>query len=527
MESFRKFSGTAGVLVALSGAGIGYFLPDYRIYGWVLMAIGLVLALAGTILNSEDLINIFRGRPFRYGANAVFYSLFVLCLVAGGNFLAARHNHRFDLTTEGAHSLSPQTIQILKSLDQDMTVVAFYSSQYVGGRQKAVDLLDEYKYHSPRVTVRVIDPQRNPAEARAYNIEADGTIVVTTKVGEARSTAATEEDLTNAIVKATTKVKKVVCVTTGHGEKGTQESAAEGFQQAAEAIKKENFDLREIRLMEQSGVPADCGSVIVPGPTHALLAPESEALHAYLKSGGRLLVMSEPRTTTGLETLLAGYGLKTGGDFIVDPNPMSRLFGGSAAAPVVYEYGAHQITKDMERVATIFPTVGSVEASTATEPDTLAEGIAHTGASSWGEMGDLADRVSLDPTDKPGPLDIAAVAVQKHAAQAAPADPNAGADQQGAAEKPAGTETRIVLFGDSDFAANNALMVAGNKDLFLNTIAWLNERSDLISIRPKPQAPQPIILTGAQQRLLYGWWFLAPVVAAVVGFGVHIRRRRL
>jgi len=526
MEAFRKFSGTAGVLVALSGAGIGYFLPDHRNYGWVLMGIGLALALAAAVLNSEDLINMIRGRPFRYGANAVFYSMFVLFLVAGGNFLAARHNHRFDLTTEGVHSLSPQTIQILKNLDQDVTVVAFYSSQYTGGRQKAVDLLDEYKYHSPRITVRLIDPLRNPGEARAYSIEADGTIIVTTKVGEARITVATEEDLTNAFVKATTKVKKVVCVTTGHGEKGTQESAAEGFQQAAEAIKKENFDLHEVRLLEQGGVPADCSSVIVPGPTHALLAPEAEALHTYLKAGGRMLVLREPRTTTGLETLLAGYGLKTGGDFIVDPNPMSRLFGGSAAAPVVYEYGSHQITKDLERVATIFPTVGSVEATTATEPDTLAEAIAHTGEQSWGENGDLADRVSLDPTDKPGPLNIAAVAVQKHSAQAA-ADPNAAPGRQGDAERPAGAETRIALFGDSDFAANSAFLVAGNKDLFLNTIAWLNERSDLISIRPKTQAPQPIILTGAQQRLLYGWWFLAPVIAAAVGIGVHVRRRRL
>ncbi|HEY3174977.1 MAG TPA: GldG family protein [Candidatus Polarisedimenticolia bacterium] len=529
MEALRKFGGTAGVLMALSGSGIVYFLPDHRVWGWILSGAGFALLLGATVLNREDLRNMLRGRPFRYGANAVFYSLVVLGILGGVDFLAARHTRRFDLTSQGVHTLSPQTIQILKGIDregQDVTVTAFYTTT-AAGRQAAIDLLEEYKYLTSHLTVRVLDPVRSPGEVRAYGVEQDGIVIVAAKTGEARvtpsfsSTGLTEEDLTNALIKATSTSKSVICLTTGHGEKQIADSGAGGFQHAVEALKKENFEVREVRLLEGNGVAADCASVVVAGPTHAMLPPEIEALQTYLKGGGRALILVEPGTSTGLDPLLGAYGLKLGNDFIVDVNPMARLMGGSPATPVVYEYGTHAITKDFEGLVTIFPTVESVETAPASEPDVTTETIAHTGAQSWGERGAMADRVSFDPgQDKQGPLNVAAVAVRKIKEAEAPADPNAPPPRQ--------KETRLVLFGDSDYASNQAFALGGNKDLFMNTMAWLNERSDLISIRPRTQMPQPVVLTGLQARVLK-WYSLAlsPLAALVVGAGVWLRRRRL
>src|SRR5262249_3197218 len=150
-----------------------------------------------------------------------------------------RHNKRFDLTPQGVNSLSPQTVHILDGLDQDVSVVAFFTGN-MGGRQKANDLLDEYKERTHRLNVRILDPLRNPAEVKAYGVETDGTIIVSAKNGQARvtpsfQTALNEQELTNAIIKATSAEKKVVCASTGHGEKGIEGADARGMQQAAEA----------------------------------------------------------------------------------------------------------------------------------------------------------------------------------------------------------------------------------------------------------------------------------------------------
>ncbi len=529
MDVLRRFGGTAGVLMILSGAGVIYFAPDYRPYGWISAGVGLFVALLAAFMNSADLLGVVRGRPFRYGTNAVFYSLFVLLVVAALNLLASRHNRRFDLTGQDLNSVSPQTVQILEGLDQDVTVAAFYSSQFTGSRRKAIDLLEEYEYHSPRISVRVIDPVRSPGEVRAYGVETDGTIIFSTRDGEARTTTATEEELTNALLKATAENKKVICMTTGHGEKGIEDAGPQGFQLAAEALRRENFEVRELRLLEGPGVPSECSSVIVSGPTHAMLEPEAASIEEFLSGGGRALVLGEPRTATGLERVLKLYGLELGDDFIVDVNPINRLFGGSPSAPVVYEYGSHSITKDFEGLATIFPTVGSVRTTTPESADVTTSVLAHTGEHSWGEMGELADEVSFDPdADSQGPLDIAALAVRRSDSPGPSAtDPNVPKEGTATGSDRVTAETRLAVFGDSDYAGNSAFLLAGNKDLFLNVVAWLNERSDLISIRPKTRVPQPVILTGVEARLLYLWWLTGPVLAIVLGVGVHLNRRRL
>ena len=65
------------------------------------------------------------------------------------------------------------------------------------------------------------------------------------------------------------------------------------------------------------------------------------------------------------------------------------------------------------------------------------------------------------------------------AAADAPPPPQAPAKRRRAQA----AETRVVAFGDSDFASNGALGVPGNRDLFLNTVNWLAQQENLIAIR--------------------------------------------
>ena len=48
-----------------------------------------------------------------------------------------------------------------------------------------------------------------------------------------------------------------------------------------------------------------------------------------------------------------------------------------------------------------------------------------------------------------------------------------------------GTKGQFVVVGSSSWIANSFLRFNGNRDLFLNSIAWLSADEDLISIRPK------------------------------------------
>ena len=59
----------------------------------------------------------------------------------------------------------------------------------------------------------------------------------------------------------------------------------------------------------------------------------------------------------------------------------------------------------------------------------------------------------------------------------------------------------MIAVGDSDFASNQLLDAPlGNRDLFLNMVAWLAEDPDLISVRPKEPDDQRLLLTGVQRQ---------------------------
>ena len=87
-------------------------------------------------------------------------------------------------------------------------------------------------------------------------------------------------------------------------------------------------------------------------------------------------------------------------------------------------------------------------------------------------------------------------------------------------------KARIVLYGTSNLAANQFLNVQGNRDFFLNTVSWLAEEEDQISIRPKDTKQTPVFLTSQQAQAV----FLLPVVvlpAIVIAGGiVAVVRRR-
>jgi ABC-type uncharacterized transport system involved in gliding motility auxiliary subunit len=85
---------------------------------------------------------------------------------------------------------------------------------------------------------------------------------------------------------------------------------------------------------------------------------------------------------------------------------------------------------------------------------------------------------------------------------------------------------KMVVFGDSDFAKNKFFSSSQNGDLLLNSVNWLAEDFELISIRPK-LVPFRELVVNTRERDFIKWssWFLPPAVMVVLGSIVWWRRR--
>jgi hypothetical protein len=202
---------------------------------------------------------------------------------------------------------------------------------------------------------------------------------------------------------------------------------------------------------------------------------------------------------------------------------MGRLVGTGPETPVAANYQPHAITQGFE-LLTAYRLARSVAPITGGTSGKFPQAVVETSANSWGETdiktlsttGEV--KREIEKGDKAGPVSLAA-AVSSPATDA-PA-PAAGAKPEDTS-KP---ETRLAVFGDSDFASNGWLAFQGNRDLFLNTVNWLSKQENLISIRPREAADRRVTLTASQiTGVMALSIFLIP--GAVFGAGVYSWWRR-
>jgi ABC-type uncharacterized transport system involved in gliding motility auxiliary subunit len=527
--------GWLGAGLVFLGAAIRFAFPSQEQYVPYLVWTGLAAVLVYVAGQWRDVAQAFSGRSTRYGALAGASVLTVLGILIAVNYIGARQNKRWDLTANQAFSLSDQSRNVLANLDGPLHMMVFAQEPEFPRYQ---DRLQQYEYVSDQVTTEYIDPDKRPTVARQYEVQQYGTIVLTFMDRTERVTSDTEQDITNGIIKVITGEQRKVYFVQGHGERDTASSERTGYDSIAAALRSENYTVEPLVLAQTGEVPDDASVVVVAGPKTDFFPPEIEALTRYLDKAGKLLLALDPPETpespplTNLIDLARAWGMDVGNDVVVDASGMGRLIGTDASVPVVASYGSHPITERFSYV-TAFPLARSVTPIAGGVDGRNPQPFAQTSAQSWAEanISDLlrnGGEVALEEEagDKPGPVTIAA-------AVSATASPETGAETPAAEGEPTPEpeeeapqpETRVAVIGDSDFAANAGLGIQGNRDLFLNTVGWLSQQENLISIRARSPEDRRITLTATQQSNII-WLSLLVIPAFIFGTGVYAWSRR-
>jgi ABC-type uncharacterized transport system involved in gliding motility auxiliary subunit len=234
-----------------------------------------------------------------------------------------------------------------------------------------------------------------------------------------------------------------------------------------------------------------------------------------------------PSPTPRLTGLLKEWGINATNSVVVDLSGRTSVATVPVSAP---PYPTHAIT-DGFGLITMFPLVRAITPATDAPQNRAGVSFIQTAPRSWAEtnLSSLEDPSTLaderEKGDLAGPVSIAVAtavsAPDTEKPDAAPAadKPEPAADQ---APKP---ETRIAVFGDSDFAANAYVGIEGNRDLFMNTVNWLAQQQNLIAIRARDPADRRITLT-PNARTVVSWLTLALIPAMILGAGVFTWWRR-
>ena len=527
--------GWAGIACVLGGVIVRLTMPEQEeVWYWSLVA-GIAIIVMYALTQWRDIVDVVGPRQIRYGALASSSVLLALAILVAVNFILARQNKRWDLTAAGQYSLSPQTVQILESLDAPVRMIVFARDIDFPRYQ---DRLAEYEYSSSQVSLEFVDVDKNPIQAQQYDVQTYGTVVLEYEGRVERVVSDQEQELTNGLIKVIEGSEQRVYFVQGHGERVPDGQDRDGYGAVGEALRGDNFHVETVVLAQTGEVPEDAAVVVIAGPTTDFFDGEIDALSTYLDTAGKLLVMLDPASEPdavplpNLTALVAEWGIEVGQDVVVDVSGVGQILGTDVTVPVAASYPPHPIT-DNFALLTAFPLARSVSPIIGGANGRFAQTFVETSSRSWAEttMEELASgEVQMNEGDSGGPISIAvavAVAIEPPTNEVTDTEPTDDSVDVGveAEDDPTPSEARVAVFGDSDFAANSALGISGNRDLILNTINWLAQQENLISIRPRQPEDRRITLTAAQQLNLNLVTMLM-IPGVILGSGVYTWWRR-
>jgi ABC-type uncharacterized transport system involved in gliding motility auxiliary subunit len=494
----------SGFLASAAGAASGRTLV-------IFLAAGAGLIVIAALQSGFDWRAPLRTRAARRGADSVVAILLLTAILVVIQAISLRRAVQIDLTRNQRHTLSPQTLQLLSTLDRDVTATAFVR-QTSPIRAGVTELLDLYARRSSRFRYRMVDPDRQPDVTERLHAAPDEIVL---EAGERRFTARNpgEESLTSALIHVTRSEPRAVYFVTGHGEKDLNNTERDGYSGVRMELERQGYSARPLSLLDGT-VPGDASALVVAGPREDYLDSEVNALSDYARTGGSLLLMIDPRIDVPrLGAFFALYGVSVLDAVILDEKELragSRTF--DATVVKVRRYERHPITRAFNYV-TMYPRARAVFI----EPDSSRIGatagyLAISDAGSWGEtdMETFATGTATrDGVDIAGPLPLAAAATRSIVGGTA-------------------TKSRLVLIGDSDFANNVFLGVLGNSDFFQNTVAFLTHDDAMITIRPRPALADQVYLSEREGRLVFLICIvLLPALSLGAGVIVIARRARL
>lgn len=471
------------------------------------------------------------------------------------SYVNGRHFVHFDFTANKKFTLSSKTKNILKGLKKPVNITVLFDPGEIFYNQ-INDILDEYDYLSKMVTINRIDPlrERTKAEELAKELKVEAlelnSIVIQS---EERSKHVLQKDVierafpfkfigeevfTSSILSVAEGRQTGLFFTIGHGEREADEFERHGFSSVVEGFKRDNFKVIDLDLLVKKEIPATCAVLVIAGPSKAFATEEVNIIRKYLDEGGKLLVMLEPAISpnapSGLKSLLAEYGVRLRDDVVIYNKVNMPMFGLQLVTEVYVskdEYQEHKITKDMKKLTTVFFGACAIESAPSHETTAfgskkyITKPLAYAPDQAWGELTIKPDvkPVFHPDEDVSGPISLA-VAIE-------PADPNAivGLSGQRASsmDKITPEGTRIVVFTDVDFAANQFIRKPGNQDMIMNSVNWLAQKETQLGISGKTPEFRTASFNHNQMKIIF-WLSIGalPLITIITGGIVWWKRRR-
>ncbi len=533
-----------------------------------LVIVGSILLLVWFVYLLVTGRSFWQKRSTQIGTNAFVSTLSLVIILALINFIAVRYSPRIDLTENKLYTLSPETQEIVKNLDQPTKLYVF--DKEITPQDQ--DLLENYQRYSKNFQFEVIDPDIEVGLTQQFKVQSLGDVyleyedkkqLVQTLIVFNQREPLSEIKLANAIEKIKKDYIPKIYLLQGHGEYPIEPSPEGSLSEASKSLESKGYEVKPLNIVENGGIPDDADVIIIASPKRELFDQEVEKLKEYSQKGGNLFLLLDPSIDPGLEPILKDWGIKLDNRIVIDGSGSGSLVGLGPTTPFITNYGNHPITKEFANSISFYPLSRPID--TIEVENVQAISLLVASEQMWAESNLESDEVTFDPEeDISGPFDLGVALTRTIVSETVnnkttedkktePEKPNNNPTEDNNSEEKNNTtdeksdantseqkteeetkdaeknkiESRLVIIGNSTFATNNLFNQQLNGDVFLNSVQWLtNQDGQSLSIRPRQAKDRRLNLSPLQANIVTILSLAVFPLLGLIAAGITWWRRR-
>ncbi len=456
----------------------------------------------------------------------------VLAVSAAALLNKENFSKTFDLTERKVHSLSEESVKVVKGLEKKVEIVCIpelqRQSRYCEENGHLLTLFAEANPQKLAVgSVRMNDIETLKRVAPT----GDRRLVLVSENGNRSELPGqvSESKLTNAIINLG-HGKKAVYFLSGNGEPSISWDSERNYAVLVEFLKKRGYEAREHKIAS-GDLPSDAMVVVAGSPIQAYPAYVENMLRKFLAKGGKLVLGVNPYRELGLTKLLSDVGVELDplvlvGDGGITPLGSQLVQANPLRAPVALgEFSkVSDITSKLSVPYGVADGARPITTKTVEKDGFKAsstELVSAFAATAYPVSEQERNRIALD-----GPFSLKGAQVDPRKTYKVgysieitkPEVLSAGSDSKG-------EKAEIVLLGFELLSKYVPPEASTQIEIPLLAVAQLHKDKDLVNIPTKDYAPKEFRMDRNPGAWLATFAFFLPAGTVLMGLYIWLRRR--
>lgn len=445
-----------------------------------------------------------------------------------------------DCTSNKEYTLTNESKDRVKNIGNDVNIY------FVGYEDSAtqVSLARQYNKANNKINVEVIDANERTDIASKYNVTNDSKAIIVEN-GEKSKTLysddlytydssyqtidLTEEKITSAILNVTSEKIANVYFLAGYSDYSLEYSG--GMYYLSSYLKDEVLNYQTLDMLVKGSIPDDCDALVITTPNKDFDELTTNEITKYINNGGKILWLnssySEAKDLPNVNKILALYGINPFEVGYIYETDNSRTALGYASC-IVEDLGSTDIAKKLTNAVLLNATKINVNTDELSNLGVTKEDLISTSSTSYFRK-NVSNTSSGTDGDEQGGFTVGGIFTKKISTS------NETEENTDENSNDNGISSTLVIFGDNNFISdiqitsqtNPMLILANNKDLMLNSIAYLTNNDEDITIRKDYTKSSDFTPTDGQKEAIVKIIFAVPIAIMLFGFVIwQIRRRK-